>query len=450
MLHFLSCASFTASSSLAFSSWPALGESLVVLDAAAGGLFFVFGAAVTVLCAAAGLASFFTAICLTVTFGVGLTLAAFFGAKGTADFDVGEAATTFGLGETAWALAGTALALAGATLTLAGATLALVTVALAETALVLTGATLALAGATLVLVTVALAGATLALAGAPLVLTTAAVDFTGVAAGLACESFAAGCLIPSASLEAAVLFCCTVSILARVFWIISGLCAQAMPAASVQTRMPIVRFIVSPLFLRRLSRLGRRTGRIKVMTEICGREARGHHALVGRILVRLFGFSIPRLAGRRHQQVVHVHDALQLAHPVEKSEHRVVRTIELDFERHFRVILLRTDRPGCVAADFDARLAGFAAHHAHEVVHFLLVRHDAALDLELLLQASELTLDVGQLGFVGFQLRVLAHFGLQLSLGRCVFVTLGFEDGVIERSGADDSSQHQRAHKLHT
>src|SRR6266849_8775104 len=242
MLPFLSCASFTASSSLAFSSWPALGESPVILDAAAAGLFFVvgaaafFGATATFWCATAGLASFFAGICLAVTFGVELTLAAFFGAKGTADFDVGEAATTFGLGETAWALAGTALALAGATLTLAGATLALVTVALA--------------------------GATLALAGAALVLTTAALDFTGVAAGLACESFAAGCLIPSASLEAAVLFCCTVSILARVFWIISGLCAQAMPAASVQTRMPIVRFIVSPLFLRRLSRLGRRTGRI--------------------------------------------------------------------------------------------------------------------------------------------------------------------------------------------
>src|SRR5229473_190180 len=207
MLHFLSCASFTASSSLAFSSWPALGESPVVLDAAAAGPFFVvgaaafFGATATFWCATAGLASFFAGICLAVTFGVELTLAAFFGAKGTADFDVGEAATTFGLGETAWALAGTAL----------------------------------------VLVTVALAGATLALAGAPLVLTTAALDFTGVAAGLACESFAAGCLIPSASLEAAVLFCCTVSILARVFWIISGLCAQAMPAASVQTRMPIVR-----------------------------------------------------------------------------------------------------------------------------------------------------------------------------------------------------------------
>src|SRR5713226_9339994 len=314
MLHFLSCASFTASSSLAFSSWPALGESPVILDAAAAGLFFVvgaaafFGATATFWCATAGLASFFAGICLTVTFGVELTLAAFFGAKGTADFDVGEAATTFGLGETAWALAGTALALAGATLTLAGTTLALVTVALAETALVLTGATLALAGATLVLVTVALAGATLVLA-------TAALDFTGVAAGLACESFAAGSLIPSASLEAAVLFCCTVSILARVFWIISGLCAQAMPAASVQTRMPVVRFIVSPLFLRRLSRFGRCCWRrIQVMTEICGREARGHHALVGRILIGLFGFGVRRLASRSHQQVVHVHDALQLAH----------------------------------------------------------------------------------------------------------------------------------------
>src|SRR6266436_7043949 len=419
MLHFLSCASFTASSSLAFSSWPALAESPVVLDAAAGGLFFVFGAAATVLCAAAGLASFFTAICLTVTFGAGLALASFFGAKGTADFEVGEAATTFALVEDALALAGVALALVEALLDLAGAALVLM-------------------------------GATLALAGAALVLSTAALDFRGAAAGLACESFAAGCLIPSASLEAAILFCCTVSILARVFWMISGLCAQAMPAASVQTRMPVVRFIVSPLFLRRLSRLGRCCWRrIQVMTEICGREARGHHALVGRILIGLFGFGIRRLASRSHQQVVHVHDALQLAHPVEESEHRVVRTIELDFERHFRVVLARADRLGRVAADFDARLASFAAHHAHEVIHFLLIRHDAALNLELLLQAGQLTLDVGQLGFVGFQFRVLAHFGLQLGLGRRVFVALGLEDGVVERPGTDDTRQRQHTQKLH-
>jgi hypothetical protein len=58
------------------------------------------------------LASFFTAICLTVTFGAGLALASFFGAKGTADFEVGEAATAFGLVEDALALAGAALALA--------------------------------------------------------------------------------------------------------------------------------------------------------------------------------------------------------------------------------------------------------------------------------------------------------------------------------------------------
>src|SRR6266446_6316345 len=294
MLHFLSCASFTASSSLAFSSWPALAESLVVLDAAAGGLFFVFvfGAAATVLCAAAGLASFFTAIGLTVTFGAGLALASFFGAKGTADFEVGEAATTFGLVEDALALAGAALALVGATFTLAGATLTL-----AEAVLALAEAVMDLAGAAFVLI-----GATLALAGAGLVLSAAALDFTGAAAGLACESFAAGWSIPTASLEAAILFCCTVSILARVFWMISGLCAQAMPAASVQTRMPVVRFIVSPLFLRRLSRLGRRCWRrIQVMTEICGREARGHHALVGRILIGPFGSGTRRLAGRRHQ-----------------------------------------------------------------------------------------------------------------------------------------------------
>src|SRR6266404_195656 len=169
MLHFLSCASFTASSSLAFSSWPALAESLVVLDAAAGGLFFVFvfvfvfGAAATVLCAAAGLASFFTAICLTVTFGAGLALASFFGAKGTADFEVGEAETTFALVEDALALAGVALALVGAALALTGATLTL-----AEAVLALAEAVLDLPGAALVLI-----GATLALAGAALVLSTA-------------------------------------------------------------------------------------------------------------------------------------------------------------------------------------------------------------------------------------------------------------------------------------
>src|SRR5882724_3656324 len=298
MLHFLSCASFTASSSLAFSSWPALAESLVVLDADADGLFFVVGATPTFWFATAGLATFFAGTCLTVIFGVELTLAAFFGAKGTADFDVGEA-TTFGLSEAALTLAGATLTLAGATLALAGATLTLagVTLALAGTTLALAGTTLALVTVVLAVTALVLTGATLGLAGATLVLTTAALDFTGVAAGLACESFAAGCLIPSASLEAAVLFCCTVSILVRVFWIISELCAQAMPAASVQTRMPVVRFIVSPLFLRRLSRLGRCCWRrIQVMTEICGREARGHHALVGRILIRFFRLGIRGLA----------------------------------------------------------------------------------------------------------------------------------------------------------
>ena len=67
----------------------------------------------------------------------------------------------------------------------------------------------------------------------------------GVLAGLA-ELFAGADLIPSASLEAAVLFCCTVFNMARVFWMIWGFCAQAIPAASVQTRMTVVRFIVSP------------------------------------------------------------------------------------------------------------------------------------------------------------------------------------------------------------
>jgi hypothetical protein len=228
MLHFLSWASFTASSSLAFSSACCAPAELVELDAGADGLAFAalsfLGVAAPF--AAAGLASFFGAIDLTVSFVAGAALTGFFGAKGAADFDVAGVETAFGVGAAVVALAGVTVALGVAVVDFTGATLILV-----EAVLLLAGATLALAEAVIdfaaVLafgVVVALpetvvtfTGATVAFGVVELVLVEAALDFAEVAEGLACESFAAVCLMPSASLEAAVLLCWTVSILARVF-----------------------------------------------------------------------------------------------------------------------------------------------------------------------------------------------------------------------------------------
>jgi len=158
--------------------------SLAALAVAAGGL--ALGAAATFFLAVApALVSFFAATGLTSTFEAVLVPEAFFGANGTADFDVGDAAATLGFDDAVFDLASATLGFEGAA------------VALTDTTLGFDDAVADLAGTTLTLV------------GA-LVLTTAALDFAGVAAGLAAESFAAGCLIPSASLEAAVLFCCTV------------------------------------------------------------------------------------------------------------------------------------------------------------------------------------------------------------------------------------------------
>jgi len=56
----------------------------------------------------------------------------------------------------------------------------------------------------------------------------------------------AGAVIPKAAFDAAVAWLRTPSIFAFVFWIICGFCAEATPAASMQTRIVIARFIVSP------------------------------------------------------------------------------------------------------------------------------------------------------------------------------------------------------------
>jgi hypothetical protein len=220
MLHFLSWASFTASSSLAFSSACAALADLVELDVGVAGLAF---AAVSFLgiaapFAAAGFASFFPVIDVTVSFVAGAALTGFFGAKGAADFDVAGAETAFGVGVAIVALAGVRLAFGVAVLDFAGATLIFVEteLVLAETTLALAEAVFDFAVALAFGVALAVAEVAVTFAGVALVLVVVALDFVKVAEGFACESFAAVGLRPSASLEAAVLFCWTVSIFARV------------------------------------------------------------------------------------------------------------------------------------------------------------------------------------------------------------------------------------------
>src|SRR5260370_30748901 len=115
----------------------------------------------------------------------------------------------------------------------------------------------------------------------------------------------------------------------RVVWITLGLWAGARPAASTQTRIVTVGFIVSLLFLHRWSGLAGRRRRIQIMTEIRGSQAGGHNTLTVRVLVDVLRLRNGRLGGRGHQQVRNVYDALHFPQPVEEPKHRVVRTIDL-------------------------------------------------------------------------------------------------------------------------
>src|ERR1700681_1385476 len=105
--------------------------------------------------------------------------------------------------------------------------------------------------------------------------------------------------MPRASFEAAVALLLTPFMVLRVFWIMLGLWAEAKPAASTQTKIVTVGFIMSLLFLHRWSGLAGRRRRIQVMTEIRRGQARGHHTLTRRVLVGMLRLVMSRLAGRR-------------------------------------------------------------------------------------------------------------------------------------------------------
>src|SRR6266849_1247075 len=119
--------------------------------------------------------------------------------------------------------------------------------------------------------------------------------------------------MPRASFEAAVSWLLTAFMVLRVFWIMLGLWAEAKPAASMQTRIVTVGFIVSLLFLHRWSGLAGRRRRVQVMTEIRGGQACRYNALTGRVLIRMLRLRIGRFAGRGHQQVRDVDNALDFS-----------------------------------------------------------------------------------------------------------------------------------------
>jgi len=113
-------------------------------------------------------------------------------------------------------------------------------------------------------------------------------------------------------------------------------------------------------------------------------------------------------AGVRDQQAGHVDDPLQLSHPVKKIQHRVVRPIQFDFERHFGIELASRHRLGSVASNLDSRLHGLGVQHLDEAVHLFLVGDDFPLDFELLFQIRQLPIHVLELGRVRFEFGILA------------------------------------------
>src|SRR5260370_17940746 len=130
--------------------------------------------------------------------------------------------------------------------------------------------------------------------------------------------------MPRASFEAAVSWLLTAFMVLRVFWIMLGLWAEAKPAASTQTRIVRVGFvfILCLLFLRRWSGLVGRRRRFQVMTEIRSRQACRYNALTRRVLIGMLRLRIGRSAGRGHQQVRAVDNALDSSQPVDEPKHR--------------------------------------------------------------------------------------------------------------------------------
>src|SRR3979490_1163597 len=179
--------------------------------------------------------------------------------------------------------------------------------------------------------------------------------------------------MPRASFDQAVALLLTPFMVLRVFWIMLGLWAEAKPAASTQTKIVTVGFIMSLLFLHRWSGLAGRRRRNQIMTEIRRAQAGGHHTLTRRVLVGMLRLGIGWPAGRGHQPVRDVDDALHFPQAVEEPKHRVVRAVELNFKRHFRVELFRGVWSRSIAPDFHSRFARFSAHHAHEIVHFFFI-----------------------------------------------------------------------------
>src|ERR1035438_2845866 len=133
--------------------------------------------------------------------------------------------------------------------------------------------------------------------------------------------------MPRASFDAAVARLLTPFIVLRVFWIMLGLWAEAMPAASTQTRIVVVIAIAGFIFIPSFLFLHRRCGlavrpRIQIMTEIRRGQARGHNTLARRVLVAALRLRIARLARRGHRQARNVDNPLHFSQPVEKTQNR--------------------------------------------------------------------------------------------------------------------------------
>src|SRR5258708_23070391 len=135
--------------------------------------------------------------------------------------------------------------------------------------------------------------------------------------------------MPSAAFEAAVALFLTPFMVLRVFWIMLGLWAEAKPAATTQTRIVTVGFIMSLLFLHRWSGLAGRRRRIQIVAELCRAQAIRHHSLARRVLVRVLRLGLARLPGPRLQHVRACYAALPISLPVESPPHSAVLPVTL-------------------------------------------------------------------------------------------------------------------------
>src|SRR5262249_301942 len=142
--------------------------------------------------------------------------------------------------------------------------------------------------------------------------------------------------------------------------------------------------------------------------------------------------------------VADIDDPLQFGHTLEEIQHRVIRPIDVNGERHFAVKLAVVDGQGCVPADIDPGSRGRVMQQLDKLIGILIFRHDPLLDLQLLLQDRHFAVFFRQLRLKLPQAIIFRLLVVEPGLQLLVRLVQRIEVNVVV-----SSPDHGRGHEQH-